>query len=99
MPANKKHLTQSPWQRLCKIIAGFVGGYIITEALHMLLILCIGTGNTLITIRYVGFIIWAVLLILAFCIKNGYKALGLYALIALILSGLVYVCTTNNLFL
>ena len=39
MPANKKYLTQSPLQRFLKITAGFVGGFIITEAFHMVLAL------------------------------------------------------------
>jgi hypothetical protein len=27
MPANKKYLTQSPFQKFLKITAGFIGGY------------------------------------------------------------------------
>ena len=52
MPANKKYLTQSPLQRFLKITAGFVGGFIITEAFHMILALWFDFGAIMFTIRY-----------------------------------------------
>lgn len=80
MPANKKYLTKSPIQRFLKISAGFVGGYGIVEALHMALMDFWGTANSLITLRFGGFILWATLMIIAFLAKNGWKIWGIYLL-------------------
>lgn len=90
MPANKKYLTKSPWQRLIKISAGFVGGYILTEAFHMALLQWWNTPNALITLRFFGFILWATLMIFAFMAKNGIKIWGVYLLATAVLALLIY---------
>ncbi|MCF8714739.1 hypothetical protein JM658_07845 [Joostella atrarenae] len=96
MPANKKYLTQSPFQRVLKITAGFVGGFIITELLHMVLTLWFDFGAVMFTIRYAGFILWAGLMIVAFLAKNGWKIWGIYLLIILILATILYFGSNIN---
>lgn len=90
MPANKKHLTKSPMQRFAKISAGFAGGYIVTEALHMVLALWLDASGALITLRFGGFILWAVLLIIAFLARNGWKVWLWYLLVTGLLAIAIY---------
>src|SRR5688572_19711635 len=90
MPANRKYLTKSPWQRFAKISAGFVGGFLVTQAFHMLLMQWWNTADAIITLQYGGFALWATLLILAFLAKNGWKIWGIYLLATLVMGGIVY---------
>lgn len=96
MPANKKYLTQSPLQRFLKITAGFVGGFIITEAFHMVLALWFDFGAIMFTIRYAGFMLWAALMIVAFLAKSGWKIWGIYLSITFILSVIIYFSSNIN---
>ena len=90
MPANKKYLTQSKWQRFAKITAGFLGGYLVTIAIHMAVAVWFGSKNTVITMSYSGFILWAALLIIAFIPKNGWKTWSVYLVITELFSAVIY---------
>ncbi|MBY5956515.1 hypothetical protein KUV50_00105 [Membranicola marinus] len=90
MPANKKHLTKSPFERFLKISAGLVGGYMITEGLHIALAMWTHIGNVLVTLRYAGFILWAGLLIVALIARKGWKIWLLYLAIFILLCGIIY---------
>ncbi|WP_262250174.1 hypothetical protein [Parapedobacter soli] len=85
MPANKKYLS-SPGQRFLKITAGFVGGYFVMLSLHLLLTRIFRQEHVVITAFITGYILWAVLLLLAFLSKSGWKIWGVY----LVLSGIFY---------
>lgn len=85
MPANKKYLS-SPWQRFLKITAGFVGGYFVMLSLHLLLTQLFDQRNVVVTAFITGYVLWAVLLLMAFLSKNGWKVWGMY----LILMGVFY---------
>tara|TARA_R110002167_G_scaffold360062_2_gene577427 strand:- start:1557 stop:1847 length:291 start_codon:yes stop_codon:yes gene_type:complete len=89
MPANKKYLS-NPLQRSLKITAGFIGGYILTEAFHMLLAVYWNVPDAILTLRFAGFILWAVLMVLAFLSKNGWKIWGSYLLITVVLIAITY---------
>ncbi|MEL4307753.1 hypothetical protein [Joostella sp. CR20] len=89
MPANKKHLS-SPLQRFLKITAGFIGGFVITEALHMVLAIYFDTASMIFTVRYMGFIVWAALMIVAFLAKSGWKIWGIYFAISVVLGLIVF---------
>ena len=89
MPANKKYLS-SPLQRFLKITAGLIGGFIVTQVFHMFLAVWWTAPNALMTIRFAGFVLWAVLLVLAFLAKNGRKTWSIYLLISLVLIVLTY---------
>ena len=86
MPANKKHLS-SPLQRFLKITAGFIGGYAVMMAFHLVLTLFVDKKHIVMTAGVTGYILWAVLLLLAFLSKNGWKIWGLYLFIFLLLAG------------
>ncbi len=90
MPANKKYLTASPIKRVAKITAGFVGGYIVTETFHMILMTFLNVPNVIMTLRFFGFILWAVLMIIAFLAKSALKIWAIYILISLLFITIIY---------
>ena len=90
MPANRKYLTKSPTQRFAKISAGFVGGYFVTQAFHMLLIEWWSSANAIITLQFAGFALWVTLMILAFLSKNGWMIWGIYLLATTSMFGVLY---------
>lgn len=90
MPANKKYLTKSPWQRFAKITAGFFGGYLVTTTLFMAVSYGIDYSAVLLTLRFGGFILWAALLVLAFLAKNGWKVWAIYLLLSGLFSVFIY---------
>lgn len=90
MPANKKYLTTSPFQKITKITAAFIGGYLVTEALFMAFIAWTDASAMIFTLRYVGFIVWTVLMIFAFIAKNGWVIWGIYLLATLLFYTLAY---------
>jgi len=96
MPANPKHLTKSGWQRFAKISAAILGGYILTTAVHMALALWLDHVTMLITATFSGFILWAVLMVLAFLAKNGWKVWGIYLLLTGFFAALVYLGKIYN---
>jgi len=91
MPANKKYLTMSSWQRFAKISAGIVGGYIISALLHIALAYWLPNPEiVLITSVYTLYILWVAIIILSFLAKNGWKLWALYLAIIIVLSVLIY---------
>lgn len=89
MPANKKHLTKSPWQRFAKITAAILGGYLVTVTFHLALSSWFDKTVVLITMTFTGFMLWITLMILAFLVKNGWKVWAAY----LLLSGICCLAT------
>ncbi|XCF05632.1 hypothetical protein ABI125_13000 [Tamlana crocina] len=90
MPANPKYFS-SPWQRFAKISAGFIGGYLVTITFHMALSFWLNHVNVLITATFTGFILWASLMVIAFLSKNGWKIWGIYLLLSLLFSVIIYI--------
>lgn len=91
MPANKKHLTQSLHQRIAKISAAILGGYLVTMSLHMALALWFDSTTVLITATFTGFILWAVLMVVAFLGRNGWKTWAIYLGLTFFFIGVIYV--------
>lgn len=90
MPANPKYLTKSNWQRFATISAAFLGGYMLTMTFHIALASWLHRPNMIITSTYSGFIVWSVLMILAFLSKNGWKIWGIYLLLTLLFCAATY---------
>lgn len=86
MPANKKYLTQSPWLRLVKILAGFVGGYAVMISFHLLLVKIFGKENVIVTSFFTGPVLWAILLLVAFIAKNVWKVWAAYIVLFMLFS-------------
>lgn len=85
MPANKKYLS-SPFQRFLKITAGFFAGYMLMLAFHNFMTLFCERKNIVMLSGFSGYIIWAILLLLAFLSKNGWYIWGIYLCLTLLLS-------------
>ncbi|PUV23368.1 MULTISPECIES: hypothetical protein [Sphingobacterium] len=85
MPANKKYLS-SPFQRFLKITAGFIGGYIVMLSFHVLLTAIFEKKDVVMTAGITGYLLWAVLMLLAFLSKSGWKIWGIYLLLASVFS-------------
>jgi len=85
MPANKKYLS-SPLQRFLKITAGFIGGYIVMLSFHVLLTNLLEKKDVVMTAGFTGYLLWAVLMLLAFLSKSGWKIWGIYLLLAAVFS-------------
>ena len=90
MPANKKYLTTSKWQRFGKITAGILGGYLVAQTAHLALASYVDHVVVLITSTFSLFIVWAVLIILAFLTRNPWKIWGLYLAISIVFSVFIY---------
>ena len=80
-----------PGQRLLKVTAGILGGFIVTILFHN----AIGSmlefkGGLIITTGYTAFILWAALMVIAFMFKNGWKIWGIYLLCIVLLGIIIY---------
>lgn len=86
MPAKKKYLTKSPWVRTSKILAGTVGGYTVMFSLHLLLCRLFPRQDVIVTSFFTGYILWAVLLLLAFLAQSHWKVWATYVGLTLLFS-------------
>ncbi len=82
MPANKKYLTKSPFQRFMKITAGFVGGYAVMISAHLALTSVFNKDAVVATAFFSGYILWAILLLCAFLARNAWKIWLIYLALA-----------------
>lgn len=91
MPANRKYLTNSMWQRVAKISASLLGGYLIAVGTHLLLTLWLpGHRVVLVTFRYSLYLLWVVFMFIPFLFENGWKCwLYYFVIIALLAAGIV----------
>ena len=90
MPANKKYLSSSR-QRALKITAGILGGLIITILFHNAFAsLLEEKGWLIITSAYSSFLVWALLMVIAFMSKNGWKIWGIYLSLIILFSITIY---------
>ncbi|MAU15838.1 MAG: hypothetical protein CMH46_09900 [Muricauda sp.] len=96
MPANKKYLTPSPWQRFAKISAAILGGLIVALMFHLALASWFDHVTIIITSTFSVFILWAILMVIAFLGKNGWKVWAVYLLISLVLGVIFYFGNQTN---
>ena len=89
MPANKKYLTQSTGQRIAKVTAAILGGLVVSVMFHLALASWFNHITVIITSTFSAFVLWAVLMVIAFLGKNGWKTWGIY-LLANLLLGIVF---------
>ena len=91
MPANPKYLSKSIAQRISKISAAVLGGYLVSSTFHMALALWLPDHKiVLITSVFTLFILWMALMIIPFLAKNGWKVWGIYLLVTLLFSVAVH---------
>jgi hypothetical protein len=96
MPANPKYLTQSKWQRFAKITAAILGGYFVSVTFHLALASWFNRADVLITMAFSGFILWVILMVIAFLAKNGWKIWLIYLFLSLAFSLLIYLGQTYH---
>jgi hypothetical protein len=96
MPANQKYLTQSKWQRFLKITAAIIGGYFVSVTFHLALASWFNRADILMTTAFSGFILWVILMVLAFLAKSGWKIWGIYILLSLVFSIFIYLGQTYH---
>ncbi|MEM9649890.1 MAG: hypothetical protein AAF969_15535 [Bacteroidota bacterium] len=90
MPANPKHLS-SPGQRVLKITAGILGGFLVTILFHNALgALLEEKGGLIITSAYTSFFLWAGLMVIAFLVKNGWKVWGIYLFLTILFGAIIF---------
>ncbi|MEM7374215.1 MAG: hypothetical protein AAF587_36815 [Bacteroidota bacterium] len=90
MPAQKKYLS-SPEQRVLKITAGLIGGFLVTILFHNALgSMLTEKASLIITSAYSSFLIWTACLVFAFMAKNGWKIWAIYGLIMLVFLAIIY---------
>ncbi|WP_375586873.1 hypothetical protein [Flagellimonas aurea] len=90
MPANEKYLSSSG-QRFLKITAGILGGFFVTIFFHNALgTLMEEKGGLIITSAYTSFLLWALLMVIAFLSKNGWKVWGLYLLLSIVFCTVIF---------
>ncbi|MCK0136059.1 hypothetical protein [Arenibacter sp. S6351L] len=90
MPANPKYLTHSPWQRFAKITAVIIGGYTVTTVFHLVLASWMNRVDVIITSTFSSFILWAILMVVTFLAKKGWRIWGIYILVTMVLGVLMY---------
>ncbi|MCB0666393.1 MAG: hypothetical protein KDC80_11245 [Saprospiraceae bacterium] len=83
MPANPKYLTQSTSQRVAKISAGLVGGYLVSITLHIASAAWFDKSIVIITGSFSIFLLWTGLFIISFLSHNGWKIWGIYLSLSL----------------
>ena len=86
MPANKKHLTKSPWIRTLKILAGTIGGYTVMFSFHLFLSKILPREAVVVTSFITGYLLWGILLLWAFIADNVWKLWLLYIGLTLLFS-------------
>ncbi|MEO2052611.1 MAG: hypothetical protein ABGX00_12685 [Allomuricauda sp.] len=96
MPANNKYLNPSPSQRFAKITAAILGGLMVSILFHMALASWFNPVTVIITSTFSAFILWAVLMVVAFLGKNGWKVWGIYLLACLAFFILFYFGNQTN---
>lgn len=91
MPANTKYLSTTK-QRILKISAAILGGYMVTALFHNFFGLYLEKYRVAIALTgaFSFVMMWVALMVFAFLSKNGWKIWGIYLLVSLILGGLIY---------
>ncbi|MFZ4261765.1 hypothetical protein ACFRAE_06965 [Sphingobacterium sp. HJSM2_6] len=83
MPANKKYLS-GPWQRLLKITAGVFAGYGLMLSFHLMLTVFIPKKYVVISAGISGYLLWAILLLIALLSVKGWKIWLIYSVLSLL---------------
>lgn len=90
MPAKKEYLT-TPGQRVLKISAAILGGYLLSITFHLFLGVILPDRNAvMLTATFTLFIVWGLLMIPAFLARNGWIIWGIYLVLTCIFSSIIY---------
>lgn len=84
MPANKKHLESSIIQRILKITAGFIGGFILSTCFHLFWMYFFSPETVYTTMYVTQYLLWATLFVIAFLFDQGLKVWVIYLSLSLL---------------
>lgn len=91
MPANERYLS-TRLQRISKTLAGIIGGYFVTVVIHLVFGTVLGTGPAWVhTTTFSAFFLWVATIIGALLFEKAWKVWGLYLLIIIGGSGIIYI--------
>ena len=90
MPANAKYLNPKIGNRIATISAAILGGLIVSISVHLALAVWLDRVAVIITSTFTAFILWVLLMMIAFMGKSGLKIWGIYLLVSIIFIGLTY---------
>ncbi|MEM9919523.1 MAG: hypothetical protein AAF990_15605 [Bacteroidota bacterium] len=82
-------MAQSKWQRFAKITAGFIGGFGVSAAIHIVLAIWFDRSIVLITSSFSSFLLWSVLFVVAYIPRNGWRVWAIYLSIILLCGAIV----------
>lgn len=96
MPANPKYLS-STGQRIGKVSAAILGGFLVTMAVHVVIgIFLVDKSPMVLTTIWSAWLMWVGLMIYAFTFEKAWKVWALYLGITTVL-GIVIYCKFTNL--
>jgi hypothetical protein len=85
MPANPKYLTHSISQKIAKVAAAILGGYLVSASFHVALASWLPNYKAvLITSVYTLFLLWCALMVFPFLAKNGWLVWAVYLSLTLV---------------
>jgi len=85
MPANPKYLTPSGWQRLAKVSAAILGGFLVSASFHLMWAAWSDNRKiVLLTYSYSLFLMWCTLMLVAFLFRSGWRCWAWYGGVALV---------------
>lgn len=85
MPANPKYLTHDRNQRIAKVSAAIVGGFLVSGS--SMLFLATWAGNSRVvfhTYSFAMFLLWCTLMMVAFLFRSGWKCWAWYGGLTLV---------------
>lgn len=89
MPANPKYLSTT-WQRVGKVSAGIIGGFIVTTVLNMAVGVLLKDKSVLVmTSIWSSWLMWVTLMLVAFSFDKAWKVWLLYIGISAIAIALI----------
>jgi hypothetical protein len=90
MPALRKYLSSGK-ERVLKISAAILGGYLFTVCLHLMLTSIKPIRDYVAILSSVTFfIVWVTVMLLVFLSKSGWKAWGVLLLSSILLTGIYF---------
>lgn len=90
MPANRKYLMTSGWNKTSKFLAAFLGGLTVITSVVMALSSWLNPQVVVITAIYAGFILWILLMLLVYWIRKAWVSWLVFTCITLLSALFMY---------
>ncbi|MCG8321412.1 MAG: hypothetical protein MI921_18055 [Cytophagales bacterium] len=91
MPAKSKYLSPAS-KRISKVTVAVLGSYVLTMAIHLAVAVMLEDKSPLIfTTGYSAFFMWVFFMVMAFLINKAWHVWGLYSIITMICTAIIYI--------